>query len=99
MKKIQKLIVGLLTVLSIFSLVSFAGLSSAKADSNQSSVSAIKKRGYIRIAVFGDLQPYGWVNKDGKRVGYDVRLARQIAKDLGVKVKFVQVNANNRVDT
>lgn len=42
MKKIQKLIVGLLTVLSIFSLVSFAGLSSAKADSNQSSVSAIK---------------------------------------------------------
>ena len=50
MKKIQKLIVGLLTVLSIFSLVSFAGLTSAKADSNQSSVSAIKKRGYIHMA-------------------------------------------------
>lgn len=32
-------------------------------------------------------------------VGYDVRLARQMAKDMGVKVKFTQVNANNRVDT
>lgn len=71
----------------------------AHADSNPSSVAAIKKRGTIKIAVFGDLPPYGWVNKDGQRVGYDVRLARQIGKDLGVKVKFVQVNANNRVDT
>ena len=32
-------------------------------------------------------------------MGYDVRLARQMAKDMGVKVKFTQVNANNRVDT
>lgn len=66
---------------------------------NENTVSSIKRRGYIRIAVFGDLPPYGWVNSQGKRVGYDVRLARKVAKDLGVKVKFVQVNANNRVDT
>lgn len=66
---------------------------------NSSSVSAIKRRGYVKIAVFGDLPPYGWVNSNGERVGYDVRLARKVAKDLGVKVKFVQVNANNRVDT
>ncbi|MBT8829352.1 transporter substrate-binding domain-containing protein, partial [Lactobacillus delbrueckii subsp. bulgaricus] len=35
----------------------------------------------------------------GKRVGYDVYLARRIAKDLNVKIRFIQVNANNRVDT
>jgi len=64
----------------------------------QSTVQQIKKRGTIRIAVFGDLPPYGWVNKQGQRVGYDLTLARQIAKDLKVKPKFVQVNANNRVD-
>lgn len=73
--------------------------STAHADSNSSSVAAIKKRGVLRVATFGDLPPYGWVNKDGKRVGYDVALARRMAKDMGVKVKFVQVNANNRVDT
>lgn len=73
--------------------------SSAHAASNDSTVATIKKRGQLRVAVFGDLPQYGWVNKDGKRVGYDVELARRMAKDLGVKPKFVQVNANNRVDT
>lgn len=48
---------------------------------------------------FGDLPPYDWVNSDGKRIGYDVYLARRMAKDLGVKIRFVQVNANNRVDS
>lgn len=66
---------------------------------NQNSVSEIKRRGYLRVAVFGDLPPYGWVNSNGKRVGYDIYLARQMAKDLGVKIHFIQVNANNRVDT
>lgn len=66
---------------------------------NENSVSAIKRRGYIRVAIFGDLPPYGWVNSAGKRVGYDVRLAHRVAHDLGVKIHFVQVNANNRVDT
>ncbi|WP_054654774.1 transporter substrate-binding domain-containing protein [Lentilactobacillus kisonensis] len=72
--------------------------SSSSNSNNPSSVKQIKKNGTIRIAVFGDLPPYGWVNQDGKRVGYDVTLAHKVAKDLGVKVKFVQVNANNRVD-
>lgn len=76
---------------------SSSSASSAKS-TGQSTVQQIKKRGTIRIAVFGDLPPYGWVNKQGQRVGYDLTLARQIAKDLKVKPKFVQVNANNRVD-
>lgn len=72
--------------------------SASSSSSGQSTVQQIKKRGTIRIAVFGDLPPYGWVNKQGQRVGYDLTLARRIAKDLKVKPKFVQVNANNRVD-
>ncbi|AVK61402.1 ABC transporter substrate-binding protein [Lactobacillus sp. CBA3605] len=72
--------------------------SSSTANRNQSTVAKIKKRGTLRVAVFGDLPPYGWVNSAGKRVGYDVTLARRLAKDLGVNLKFVQVNANNRVD-
>ncbi|WP_103662543.1 transporter substrate-binding domain-containing protein [Lactobacillus sp. HT06-2] len=67
--------------------------------SNENGVSEIKRRGYIRVAVFGDLPPYGWVTDHGKRVGYDVYLARRMEKDLGVKIRFIQVNANNRVDT
>lgn len=96
-KLIQTLVLALGAFLLAFAPL--AGTVTAHAADNQSSVSTIKKRGYIKIAVFGDLPPYGWVNKDGKRVGYDLYLARRIAKDLGVKAKFVQVNANNRVDT
>ncbi|MDS1016431.1 cysteine ABC transporter substrate-binding protein [Lentilactobacillus buchneri] len=94
----------IIAVVNVFAalLLVLTGCGNSKKSSSQSnnpsSVQQIKKNGTIRIAVFGDLPPYGWVNKDGKRVGYDVTLAHQVAKDLGVKVKFVQVNANNRVD-
>lgn len=88
-------------VVAAFSSFTHPGLNASTGgnNNNTSSVSAIKRRGYIRVAVFGDLPPYGWVNDQGKRVGYDVRLARQMAHDLRVKIHFVQVNANNRVDT
>lgn len=97
----KKIITAAVAAMSVAAVVATAAVlpSTANAASNSSSVSAIKKRGTLRVAVFGDLPPYGWVNKNGKRVGYDVALARQMAKDMGVKVKFVQVNANNRVDT
>ncbi|MEO3734498.1 transporter substrate-binding domain-containing protein, partial [Lactiplantibacillus plantarum] len=99
-----RLFTRIIAVVSVFAalLLVLTGCGNSKKSSSQSnnpsSVQQIKKNGTIRIAVFGDLPPYGWVNKDGKRVGYDVTLAHQVAKDLGVKVKFVQVNANNRVD-
>ncbi|MCH3904462.1 MAG: transporter substrate-binding domain-containing protein [Lactobacillus sp.] len=102
MKKnlMKKIVLGASLLMAGLLVLTGCGQSSSSSSSNNpSSVAAIKKRGTIKIAVFGDLPPYGWVNSQGKRVGYDVRLARQVAKDLGVKVKFVQVNANNRVDT
>lgn len=98
-KKIVATGLAIASVAGLFAGASLAKPTSASAASNTSTVSAIKKRGQLRVAVFGDLPPYGWVNKNGKRVGYDVTLARRMAKDMGVKVKFVQVNANNRVDT
>lgn len=99
--KNRNIIITVLIVLIIV-VAAFFGIKSTNNNSNkanESSVSAIKKRGTLRVAVFGDLPPYGWVDDNGNRVGYDVRLARQMAKDMGVKVKFTQVNANNRVDT
>lgn len=99
-------IVGILAIITVI-VSAYFGLTepnlnsgtSASRWSNQNSVSQIKRRGYLRVAVFGDLPPYGWVNSSGKRVGYDVYLAHRMAKDLGVKIRFIQVNANNRVDT
>ena len=100
--KIWKKTLGIIAVAGI--TVSLAACStsqkksSSKEEDNISSVSAIKKRGEIKIAVFGDLSPYGYLDASGKNQGYDVYLANQIGKDLGVKVKYVIVNAEERVD-
>ena len=103
MKKHRSLVSGLLLAIVLILGLALTGCgqttsSSNSSSSNQSSVSAIQKSGTIKVAVFGDLPPYGWVDKNGQRTGYDIALANQIGKDLNVKVKFVQVNADSRVD-
>lgn len=98
---------GLLSLLAILVIGSLAGCgsTSAKADNNQqkepSSVAAIKKRDKLKVAVFGDLSPYGYLDEKGENQGYDVYLAKQLAKDLlgdEKKIEFVVVNAEERVD-
>lgn len=61
----------------------------------------IKARGVLRVAVFADKPPFGYVDREGKHQGYDVELARRLAKDLlgdENKVEFVLTEAQNRVD-
>ena len=62
------------------------------------SLGEIKKSGEIKIAVFSDKAPFGYVDKDGKNAGYDVVFAERLAKDLGVKVKYTSVDPAARVD-
>lgn len=105
-RKIFNWLVGVVAIFVVVLAAYFGltnpGLNSSSAGggwNRTNNVSTIKRRGYLRVAVFGDLPPYGWVNSNGRRVGYDVLLARRVAHDLGVKIRFIQVNANNRVDT
>lgn len=58
----------------------------------------IKKSGSIKIRVFSDKNPFGYVDENGKYQGYDVYFARRIAEDLGVEVEFVSTEAANRVE-
>ena len=60
-------------------------------------VAQIKKSKTIKIAVFSDKKPFGYVDENGKYQGYDVYFAERIAKDLGVKVKYVPVEPASRV--
>lgn len=62
---------------------------------------AIKDRGELRVAVFSDKPPFGYVDQTGKSQGYDVELAKRMAKDLlgdENKVRFVQTEAQNRIN-
>ncbi|MBQ8998418.1 MAG: transporter substrate-binding domain-containing protein [Clostridium sp.] len=61
----------------------------------------IKKDGKIRIGVFSDKNPFGYVDSNGEVQGYDVEFAKRIGKDLlGSEdaVEFVYVEAASRVE-
>ena len=61
----------------------------------------IKEDGSIKIGVFSDKNPFGYVDANGEVKGYDVYFAKRIAKDLlGSEdaVEFVYVEAANRVE-
>lgn len=71
---------------------------SSSANAKARSLDEIKKSGKIRIAVFSDKAPFGYVDKDGKYQGYDVYFAEQLAKDLSVKPEYTSVDPAARVD-
>lgn len=58
----------------------------------------IKDSGKIIIGVFSDKKPFGYVDENGAFQGYDVYFGNRIAKDLGVDVEYVPVEAASRVE-
>lgn len=67
----------------------------------EDTVAAIKAKGVIRIGVFGDKPPFGYIDADGKNQGFDVEIAKDMATDLlggPDKVEFVLTEAANRVE-
>ena len=71
---------------------------SSAASGSYRTVDQIKESGEITIGVFSDKNPFGYVDNDGKFQGYDVYFADRIAKDLGVELKLVPVEAASRVE-
>lgn len=75
--------------------------SQASATAKARTLDEIKKSGKIKIGVFSDKNPFGYVDENGKIQGYDVYFAKRIAKDLlGSEdaVDFVYVEAASRVE-
>ena len=68
-------------------------LPAAKADQLQD----IEKRGTIRIAVPQDFPPFGSVGTDLQPQGYDIDMARYLAKEMKLKLQLVPVTSANRV--
>ncbi|MBQ7863942.1 MAG: cysteine ABC transporter substrate-binding protein [Lachnospiraceae bacterium] len=58
----------------------------------------IKESGTIKIGVFSDKNPFGYVDENGEYQGYDVYFGNRIAKDLGVEVEYISTDAANRVE-
>ena len=105
-KKIASVFAAAAMALSLAACSNSNGSSSASDSTDDSSaasgsyrtVDQIKESGEITIGVFSDKNPFGYVYNDGKFQGYDVYFADRIAKDLGVELKLVPVEAASRVE-
>lgn len=91
--------------LLFLSVILLVGLSACgdkvQSDDQKDALSEIKERGIVRIGVFSDKPPFGFVNEDGKSDGFDVYIAKRIVKDLlgdENKVEFVYTEAASRVE-
>ena len=101
MKKFSRILVVLAVLSMAIGLMTGCGNKKSEKSDNQSSVEQIKKNGKIKVGVFSDKPPFGYVDKNGKNQGYDVVLAHRLAKDLlgdENKVEFVLVEAASRVE-
>ncbi|WP_235750583.1 transporter substrate-binding domain-containing protein [Nigerium massiliense] len=58
----------------------------------------IKQAGTIRLGVFSDKAPFGYVDSSGNYAGYDIEYGNRIGQDLGVTVQYVPVEAASRVE-
>jgi len=58
----------------------------------------IKESGTVKIGVFSDKNPFGYVDENGEYQGYDIYFAERLAEDLGVEVEYVSTEAANRVE-
>lgn len=56
----------------------------------QNSLEAIKASGKIRIGTEGTYAPFTFHDKDGKLTGFDVEIAQEVSKRLGVEPEFFE---------
>lgn len=57
----------------------------------------IMAEGKLRVAVPDDLPPFGSVGPDMQLRGYDIDVAHEVAKELGVKLQLIPVVGNYRI--
>ena len=93
-----------LLFLSLMVLVLFVSCGNKNAADDNAKTSGeiekIKKRGVLKVGVFTDKPPFGFINEKNENDGFDIALARQFAKDLlgdENKIEFVPVEAASRV--
>ncbi len=77
----------LLTILFIL-LVALAGCT-AGGGGGDDLLSQIEERGAIRVSTDANYEPQSFLDENGEFVGFDIDVAREIGRRLGVEVEFV----------
>ena len=82
---------------SVFAL----GLTLLAGTASAGTLEDVKARGTLIVGVKNDYSPYGFLNEKGEIVGFEVDLAKYVAKELlgsEDKIELVPVVASNRIE-
>lgn len=90
MKLFNALVIGAAMLIS-------TGVPAFAQSATQSDLDSIIKRGTINVGISLGTPPFGLTDAQMQPDGYDVAVARLIARDLGVKLKVVDIVASNRI--
>src|SRR5579872_2903741 len=72
-----------------------AGVAPARAA--DSILQDVLRRGTIRIAVNTGNEPRQFADENGNLKGYDIDIANELAKQLGVQIEFIRTDVAGRV--
>lgn len=82
MKKVLAMMVSLFMMAAIFS-------GCGQKSSTDDSLEKVKKAGVLLVGMHDDYPPMEFRNEDDEKVGFEVDLAKELGKKMGVKIKFV----------
>lgn len=84
MKRIFKKILPLVLVTGLLTMA----LTGCGKDEAQNDLEKIKSKGKIVLGTSADYPPFEFMDKENKYVGMDIKIAQEIAKDLGVELEI-----------
>ena len=69
----------ILIILVLMTVVILSGCGKKKEEAPKDLLDTIKARGKIIVGVKTDTKPFGFLDKDGKNIGYDIDIAKKYA--------------------
>lgn len=89
----MKKIVSVLLVLLMVSAVVFAG---GKKETGDNSLEKVKEAGVFVLGLDDSFPPYGYRDEDNNIVGYDIDLATEVCKRIGVTLKCQPIDWDSK---
>ncbi|HJE17962.1 transporter substrate-binding domain-containing protein [Enterococcus casseliflavus] len=98
MKQVRKgKIVAMVGFLGLFAGVLLSACS--KPTEEDTSLSKVEEAKTLVVATSGTLYPSSYYNDENELVGYDVDVAKEVAKRLGVEITFKEYNVDGQVSS
>ncbi len=90
----------ILLILILCMVVILSGCGKKQKDEPKDLLDTVKARGKIIVGVKTDTKPFGFLDKDGNNIGYDIDIAKKIAYMIfgnENQIEFVPVTPSNRI--